>query len=94
MKKIIGIAAVFLLIIGLWVLASSMFVVDETEQVVITEFGKPVGESITEPGLYFKKPFIQSVHFFDNRVLEVLPAPPRRGRRTVAPGRHHRRCHA
>ncbi|MFT4679325.1 MAG: membrane protease subunit HflC [Flavobacteriales bacterium] len=52
------------------VLYAFMFVVNETQQVVVTEFGKPVGEAITEPGIYFKVPFIQKANFFDKRFLE------------------------
>jgi len=52
------------------VVVSSTFIVDETDQVVVTQFGDPVGESITEPGLHFKLPFVQNAHFFDNRFLE------------------------
>jgi len=43
---------------------ASAYVVDETEQVVITQFGKVVAEPKTEPGLYFKVPFIQQPNYF------------------------------
>ncbi len=66
-QKII-IAAVFLIAIIL-VLALSVFTVDETEQAIITQLGKFV-RSVTEPGLHFKVPFIQSVHKFEDRILE------------------------
>ena len=46
-----------------------MFTIDETEQVSITQLGKYV-KTINEPGLYFKVPFLQSVHRFEDRVLE------------------------
>ncbi|HKJ47338.1 MAG TPA: protease modulator HflC [Balneolales bacterium] len=49
---------------------SGMYIVSETEQVVITQFGKPVGKPITTPGVKFKIPFIQTAHFFDKRYLE------------------------
>ena len=39
------------------------YVVDETEQAVITQFGNPVGEAITEPGLTLKIPFIQTANY-------------------------------
>lgn len=61
----IGIAVVF--IIGF---STSTFVVNEKEQVVITQFGKPIGDPITTPGLHFKIPFIQTVNFFEKRFLE------------------------
>ena len=55
--------------IGL-LITQSVYVVDETEQVVVTQFGKPVGEPVTEPGLKFKTPFIQVVNRFDRRFCE------------------------
>ena len=60
---------IFLSVVGIFVLASA-FIVDETEQAVITEFGKPVGHPIQKAGLYWKTPFVQEVHKFDNRILE------------------------
>lgn len=60
-----------IVVIGLIILfASSTYVVQETEQVVLTQFGKPVGEAITTPGLKFKTPFIQTANFFDKRYME------------------------
>lgn len=49
---------------------NSLFIVDQTQQVVITQFGEPVGDPIQTPGLHWKIPFIQEVHSFDNRILE------------------------
>jgi len=66
-EKWIPIAVV--VIIGIIVLSSALYVVDETQQVVITEFGQPVGKPITRAGLYIKKPFIQKVNYFDKRLL-------------------------
>ncbi len=62
----IGVLAVLALIF----LSSSAYVVNEKEQVVITQFGKPVGKPITEAGLHFKIPFIQKANFFEKRWLE------------------------
>jgi len=47
----------------------SAYTVDQTEQVIITQFGRPVGQPITEPGLNFKLPLIQQVNRFDKRYL-------------------------
>ncbi len=58
-----------LVIVGLITLSSTLYTVDETEQVVITEFGEPVGKPITKAGLYVKKPFIQKVNRFEKRLL-------------------------
>jgi len=46
------------------------YIVYETDQVVVTQFGKPIGEPVTEPGLNFLIPFIQKVNRFDKRFLE------------------------
>lgn len=59
-----------ILVAGLFVLMSSIYTVDEVEQAIITQFGKPVGEPIVEAGLKFKIPFIQEVNPIDKRVLE------------------------
>ncbi len=59
-----------LLIIGLIVLANTLYVVDMTEQVVVTQFGDPIGDPVTEPGLHVRIPFIQRVNRFDKRILD------------------------
>lgn len=59
-----------LAVIAILALASSVFVISEREQAIITQFGEPVGDPITEPGLKFKIPFIQKYHVFDKRFLE------------------------
>ena len=62
-----GLAA---LSIGAYVLASSIYTVSEVEQVIITQFGNPVGAPVTAAGLKVKVPFIQDVNVLDKRVLE------------------------
>lgn len=52
------------------VLSSAVFIVNEREQAIITQFGDPVGDPIVTPGLKLKLPLIQKVHRFDNRFLE------------------------
>lgn len=59
-------AAVFALVI---LFGGFVFVVDETEQVVITQFGRPVGDPITSAGLHVKIPFIQDANFFPKNLL-------------------------
>jgi membrane protease subunit HflC len=66
--RLVLIAIVALLLLA--VVSSSVFVVKETEQVVITQFGKPVGKPIVTPGLKLKTPFVQTVHAFEKRFLE------------------------
>ncbi|HUP65403.1 MAG TPA: protease modulator HflC [Thermoanaerobaculia bacterium] len=65
----IGVALVILVLLAL-VLSNAVYTVLETQQVVITQFGKPVGRPITTPGLKIKVPFIQTVHPFEKRFLE------------------------
>ncbi|MCF8304497.1 MAG: protease modulator HflC [Bacteroidales bacterium] len=67
-SKIVIIAIIA--IVALIVVTSGLFIVNEKEQVVITQFGKPVGDAIVEPGLKFKVPFIQTANYFDKRFLE------------------------
>ena len=63
-------AAGILLLLGVIVLSGTVYQVGMTQQVVITEFGDPVGQAVTEPGLHVKKPFIQKANYFDKRFLE------------------------
>ena len=71
-KKIIGL--VFLALV-VFVLMSSIYTVNEVQQMIITQFGKPVGEPIVTAGLKVKVPFIQEVNPIDKRVLEWDGAP-------------------
>jgi len=63
-------ALIIPLVIVLFVLYQGIFTVDETQQVVITQFGKPVGDPITEPGLNFKIPFVQTGNYFPKNLLQ------------------------
>ena len=75
MKNIKQFALLSVLVVGLFLLMSSIYTVNEVEQVIITQFGKPVGQPVTEAGLKFKVPFIQEVNPIDKRVLEWDGAP-------------------
>mgnify|MGYP001387452402 FL=1 len=55
-----------LLIIGF----GSIYIINEAEQAVVTQFGKPVGGAVTDAGIHFKTPIIQTVIKFDKRILE------------------------
>ncbi len=68
MTKLIAILAV--LGIGTYLAMSSLYTVSEVEQVIITQFGKPVGAPVTSAGLQVKVPFIQEVNPIEKRVLE------------------------
>lgn len=61
---------IVLIAVALLLLNSSVYILDETQQVIVTQFGKPVGQPRTEPGLHFKTPFIHKVQYFDKRFLE------------------------
>ena len=69
MKKATTIQIIVLLAI-VFLLDQATYTVSETEQVIITQFGDPVGDPVISPGLHFKVPFIQRVNVFDNRFLE------------------------
>ena len=58
------------LLAALVVAFSAAYQVSESEQAIITQFGDPVGDPVTEPGLHFKVPFIQRVNVFEKRFLE------------------------
>lgn len=70
MKQIQGIALIVLLAVVAVVLSQTFFVVNEQQQVIITQFGEPQGEAITEPGLHSKVPFLQKANYFEKRYLE------------------------
>jgi modulator of FtsH protease HflC len=65
-NTMIGVIAIASLVIT-W---SAAFTVNEMEQVIITQFGEPVGEPITTPGLHLKVPLIQNANYFEKRFLE------------------------
>ena len=66
----LGIITTIIIFLALALASGALFIVDETKQVVITQFGKPVGDPITSAGLHFKTPFIQEAHYFEKRLLE------------------------
>jgi membrane protease subunit HflC len=63
---ILAVVALAVLIVS----SSAFYVVDETQQVVITQFGRPVGDAVADPGIHMKVPFIQVANYFDKRFLE------------------------
>ena len=54
----------------LFILMDSFFIINEFEQGIVLQFGKPMGESKTKAGFYFKSPFVQNVIKFEKRILE------------------------
>jgi len=63
------ILAIFIVLV-LLALIDGVYVVSETNQVIITQFGEPIGGAVTSPGLHFKVPFIQKANYFEKRWLE------------------------
>lgn len=62
-------AAIAVFVIAL-IFFTCTFTVHETEQVIITQFGRPIGEPINDSGLHFKLPYVQDINRFEKRVLE------------------------
>jgi membrane protease subunit HflC len=70
MKRALLPLIVFIGLVAAFLLFSSVYVVTETQQIILTQFGKPVGDPIVDAGLHFKIPFIQEVTRIEKRFLE------------------------
>jgi membrane protease subunit HflC len=70
MSKVLNIGGLVILGIAAFILMNAVYTVNEVQQMIITQFGKPVGEPITTAGLKVKIPFIQVVNPIDKRILE------------------------
>lgn len=69
MKNIKQKVLVILLLAVVFVLSSTFYILEEGQQAVIVQFGRPVGETVTEAGLHMRIPFIQEVRRFEKRLL-------------------------
>ena len=69
-----NVVVILLLFIGFLTFTGAFFIVNETKQAIVLQFGDP-RKVITEPGLQFKIPFIQDVVFLDSRLLNIDPQP-------------------
>ena len=69
MNRIVA-PVILLVVLVLLIAGGTFYQVDETEMVIVTQFGDPTRAPITTPGLKVKVPFIQTVRRFDKRVLE------------------------
>jgi membrane protease subunit HflC len=69
-KSVKNLLVIGLVLVVLIVLADALYVVSETNQVVITQFGEPIGGAVTKPGVHVKTPFIQRTNYFEKRWLE------------------------
>ncbi|MFH1678414.1 MAG: protease modulator HflC [Candidatus Omnitrophota bacterium] len=70
LKNVISIFVVLFILVIFAFMSGVVFIVDETKQVMITQFGNPIGKPITTAGMHFKTPFIQQAHYFEKRILE------------------------
>jgi len=69
MKQIANFLLIGLVLLGIIVVYDGFFIVEEGKQVMITQFGKPIGTPKTDAGLYLKVPFLQQVNEFDKRIF-------------------------
>ena len=69
MNKLVAVVGVVVVAV-LMTVGGALYQVDETDLVIITQFGEPVGDAIATPGLRVKVPFIQRVRRFEKRILE------------------------
>ncbi len=69
MKQIANLLLLLLVLLGIIVVYDGFFIVEEGKQVMITQFGKPIGTPKTEAGIYFKMPFVQKVNEYDKRIV-------------------------
>jgi membrane protease subunit HflC len=74
-KQVSILIVLILVLVVVLVAGGAFYVVNEAEQVIITQFGKPVGDPVMTPGLKVKVPFLQKANFFDKRFLEWDGAP-------------------
>ncbi len=70
MKQASMVVIMVIVLAILSVVSGAVFIVDETQQVIITQFGEPVGEPISDAGLHFKLPIVQAANFFEKRFME------------------------
>ena len=70
MKQVSIFAVLVIVLLIVAALGGAFYTVEEWQQVIITQFGKPVGDPVTSPGLKIKTPFVQTANFFEKRFLE------------------------
>jgi len=69
MKQIVQFLLVGLVLLAIVIVYDGFFILEEGKQVVITQFGAPVGDPVTEAGLHFKLPFVQQTEEFEKKIL-------------------------
>ncbi len=70
MKQVSIFAVLVIVLLIVAALGGAFYTVEEWQQVIITQFGRPVGDPVTSPGLKIKTPFVQTANFFEKRFLE------------------------
>jgi membrane protease subunit HflC len=70
MKQLSLFAVLIIALLVIAALGGAFYTVEEWQQVIITQFGRPVGDPVTTPGLKVKTPFVQTANFFEKRFLE------------------------
>lgn len=70
MKQILFIIIIISILVIFLGLSGALYTISETQQVVVTQFGQPIGDPITQAGLHFKMPFVQQANYFDKWILE------------------------
>ncbi len=69
-NKILPLIVIIFVLIGSLFFSGALYTVDETQQVIVTRFGEPMGQAITEAGLHFKMPFVEKATYFEKRLLQ------------------------
>ncbi len=69
MNKIVRIALILIVIVLIFTAVNGVYILQEGRQAIITQFGRPIGQPVTEAGLHFKTPFVQEVTFFEKKIL-------------------------
>ena len=70
MKQMITIVILVAAVVLLAIVTGAFYQIQETEQVLVTQFGKPIGDPIADPGIHVKVPLIQKANYFEKRFLE------------------------
>src|SRR5215468_7033133 len=73
-RRVLLIVAAVLGVVGIFVAINALFIVDQTEQALVLQFGQP-RRVIRDPGLWDKRPFLEEVRLYDNRLLDFEPPP-------------------
>ena len=69
MNKIVRTALILIVIVLIFTAVNGVYILQEGRQAIITQFGRPMGQPVTEAGLHFKTPFVQEVTFFEKKIL-------------------------